>query len=506
MDPAPQSHPILSYVLSRLPTLAKTRPSAGGDFDIEQPPVHTPSPRTPSTAGEFELVERMPGLRHPSVLRAMTRAVADVSAARSALQVLGPRPDHELVDSSRAIVAAAGAEAGGSRRIPEGDLEACRAVVRLEETHDAYEALLQEAEGRLEAVYRSAMQGKDLEESDERDESAAAGAGAGDDAAVQEEVITVLRQVEEGKPVESVRLVDRQLRHLPEAFGRIQGLRVLDVSRNQLEVIPDAIGGLDHLEELRLASNALISLPDSIGLLLNLRILNVGSNRLRSLPDSISKCRSLIELDASYNGLAYLPTNIGYELVNLRKLWVHMNKLRSLPSSICKMRSLYLLDAHFNELCGLPSAIGKLSSLEILNLSSNFSDLKDLPASFGDLLNLRELDLSNNQIHALPDSFGRLDKLEKLNLEQNPLSMPPMDIVSKGVDAVKEYMLQRWLDILLEEERKSIAAAESPQAPTTPSAWLARSVSWVSDVSGSLVGYLSGENKTEKDAYLDQQY
>jgi hypothetical protein len=235
MDPAPQAHPILSYVLSRLPTLAKARPAGGGgDFDIEQPPVHTPSPRTPSTAGEFELVERMPGLRHPSVLRAMTRAVADVSAARSALQVLGPRPDHELVDSSRAIVAATDAEAGGSRRVPEGDLEACRAVVRLEETHDAYEALLQEAEGRLEAVYRSAMEGKDLEEPDGRDESAAA--AAGDDAAVQEEVIAVLRQAEEGKPVESVRLVDRQLRHLPEAFGRIQGLRVLDVSRNQLEV------------------------------------------------------------------------------------------------------------------------------------------------------------------------------------------------------------------------------------------------------------------------------
>ncbi|KAL5214900.1 hypothetical protein ABZP36_004052 [Zizania latifolia] len=501
MDPAPQSHPILSYVLSRLPTLTKLRPAAG-DFDIEQPPVHTPSPRTPSSAGEYELVERMPGLRHPSVLRAMTRAVTDVSAARSALQVLGPRPDHELVDSSRAIVAAA---EGGDSRMPEGDLEACRAVVRLEETHDAYEALLHEAEGRLEKVYRSAMEGKDLEESDGKDESAAAGAEAGD-AAVQEEVVAVLKQAEEGKAVESVRLVDRQLRHLPEAFGRILGLRVLDVSRNQLKVIPDAIGGLDHLEELRLASNALISLPDSIGLLSNLKILNVASNKLRSLPDSISKCRSLIELDVSYNGLTYLPTNIGFELVNLRKLWVYMNKLRSLPSSICEMESLYLLDAHFNELCGLPSAIGKLSGLEILNLSSNFSDMKELPASFGDLLNLRELDLSNNQIHALPDSFGRLDKLETLNLEQNPLAMPPMDIVNKGTDAVKEYMSKRWLDILLEEEQKSIAAAESPQAPTPTAAWLARSVSWVSDVSGSLVGYLSGENKTEKDAYLDQQF
>ena len=55
-------------------------------------------------------------------------------------------------------------------------------------------------------------------------------------APVQEEVVAVLKQAKEGKPVESVRLVDFQLRQLPEAFGRIQGLRVLDVSRNQLEV------------------------------------------------------------------------------------------------------------------------------------------------------------------------------------------------------------------------------------------------------------------------------
>lgn len=505
MDPVPQSHPILSYVLSRLPAaLAKPKPTPGGDFDIEQPPVETPSPRTPSSVGEFELVERMPGLRHASVLRAMTRAVPDVSAARSALQELGPRPDHELVDSSRALIAAADAGDGASR-ISEEDLEACRMVVKLEETHDAYETLLHEAEGRLEKVYRSAMEGRDLEEAEEKDEPAV-GAKEGD-VVVQEEVVAVLKQAEDGKAVDSVRLVDRQLRFLPEAFGRIQGLRVLDVSHNQLEVIPDAIGRLDHLEELLLASNALVSLPDSVGLLSNLKILNVSSNKLRTLPDSISKCRSLVELDASYNGLTYLPTNIGYELVNLRKLWVHMNKLRSFPSSICEMQSLYLLDAHFNELCGLPSAIGKLSSLEILNLSSNFSDMKELPFSFGDLLKLRELDLSNNQIHALPDSFGRLDRLEKLNLEQNPLAMPPSDIVNKGVDAVKEYMSKRWLDALLEEEQKSMAAAaaESPQA-STPKAWLARSVSWVSDVSGSVVGYVSGHNKPEKDAYLDQQF
>ncbi|CAD6335435.1 unnamed protein product [Miscanthus lutarioriparius] len=145
MDPAPQTHPILSYVLSRIPTLAKpNKAPTSSEFDIEQPPV------------------------------------------------LGPRPDHELIDSSRAIVAAAEA---GDTRIPEADAEACRAVVRLEETHDAYEALLHEAEARLERVYRSAMEGTDLDDDEAAAESgkgegptAAGPEGGAGDAAVQEEV------------------------------------------------------------------------------------------------------------------------------------------------------------------------------------------------------------------------------------------------------------------------------------------------------------------------------
>ena len=92
--------------------------------------------------------------------------------------------------------------------------------------------------------------------------------------------------------------------------------------------------------------------------------------------------RSLVELDAGFNSLTYLPTNIGYELLNLQKLMIQLNKIRSLPSSVCEMKSLRYLDAHFNELRGLPIAIGKLTNLEVLNLSSNFSDLRELPETY----------------------------------------------------------------------------------------------------------------------------
>ncbi|KAM3226932.1 hypothetical protein ACQJBY_059099 [Aegilops geniculata] len=493
MDPSPNSHPILSYVLSRLPSIKTGSPRLSSPHDLEQPPPPSPSPRAPSGPAEFELVERMPGLRHPSVLRSMTRAVADITCARDALRHLGPRPDHELVDSARAFLLS-----HSHGNLVGLDVEervvTSQEVVRLDEEHEAYGVLLREAEEKLELVYRMAMHGRDVAEGGgERREDE----GSGD---VDEEVVRLLKQAQEGRVVEQVRLADRQLLHLPEPLGRIRGLLLLDVSRNQLQAVPDAIGVLQHLEELRLASNVLVSLPDSIGLLSNLKVLDVSSNKLRSLPDSISRCRSLVELDASCNVLAYLPTGIGYELVNLQKLWVHLNKLRSLPSSICEMRSLRLLDVHFNELRGLPSSFGKLVALESLNLSSNFSDMRDLPASFGDLVGLRELDLSNNQIHALPDCFGRLDRLERLCLDQNPLVVPPLEVVAKGVGAVREYMDKR---LQAEEERRKSAAvaAGSPKA-SSPIAWLSRSVSslstWVSDVAGP-------EKAVKEDKFLEQE-
>jgi hypothetical protein len=234
MDPTPQSHPILAYVLSRLPSLPAVRtPRSPRERDLEQP-----SPRTPSGAAEIDLVGRMPGLRHPSVLSAMTRAVADVSSARDAIRLLGPRPDHEQVDASRELLrlADAGKKADANADVKTKDLDEeklakCREVVRLEEDHEAYGALLRDAEGKLEHVYQMAMHGRDIKKVGGGDGKGEEGSGA-----VDEEVVRVLKDAGEGKVVERVNLADRQMRLLPEPIGRIRGLLALDVSRNQLKV------------------------------------------------------------------------------------------------------------------------------------------------------------------------------------------------------------------------------------------------------------------------------
>ncbi|XP_014490565.2 plant intracellular Ras-group-related LRR protein 9-like [Vigna radiata var. radiata] len=532
MDPHPGTFPVLSYVMSRLPSFGPRTPTSASasassasastshsastsgshHVDIEQPPH--------SDASSSSIVGQMPNLANPEMLASMTRAISDVAQARSVFKVMGPRPTHEEVDEAKAKLADLEAhlsrqleEIVGLPRPPEIDearwtshiaekekvikestekeKRILKSIIQLDNMHDAYGKLLKDAEKRLVKIYEN--DGIDYDNNNENDEDDE------DSVQVKEQVEGILKEAY-GKGVERIALSGKRLKYLPEAFGHIPASVVLDVSSNQLSVIPDSICGLESLEELNLSSNALESLPESIGLLQKLKVLNVSGNKLSALPDSISKCSSLVELDASFNSLSYLPTNIGFELRNLQKLMIQLNKIRSLPSSICEMKSLRYLDAHFNELRGLPVAIGKLTNLQVLNLSSNFSDLKELPETFGDLINLRELDLSNNQIHALPDSFGRLHNLTKLNLEQNPVEVPPMHVVDEGLQAIKGFMSQRWIDILEEEEKKTTQEVQEQGE----NGWLTRSTSWLKNVSEN-VSEMIMSPKSPKEAYLNQQ-
>lgn len=202
----------------------------------------------------------------------------------------------------------------------------------------------------------------------------------------------------------------------------------------------------------------------------------------------------MVELDAGFNDLMFLPKNIGYGLVNLQTLSVHLNKLKAFPNSICEMKSLKNLDAHFNSIHSLPHSIGRLTNLEVLNVSSNFTDLVEVPESIGNLINLRELDVSNNQIRVIPDTIYQLEHLTKLNLEQNPLVIPPIDVVNRGLQAIKEYMMKGRLDLLEAEQQRSLSAKNEAAAET---GWMA----WGSSMFHNVY---SGGN-TQTDPFWDQQ-
>ncbi|XP_047944664.1 plant intracellular Ras-group-related LRR protein 3-like [Salvia hispanica] len=497
-NPTPASNfPSLSQVMDALPAVITRSFTISPDDDNDIYPD--------SESPHFESFERMPHISNPELAAAMRDSVNDVAESRSVLEALGPRPDHETVDVARARVEEIDA-AGDTSEEAMQDYKVCKAVIELDEMHEAYETMLEEAEKRLESIYEEAAADMDAEAEmyeegeDDYEDYEEAGEVMKIGELMNEEVAAILKAAESGKKaIEKVDLSGRKLKILPEEFGGLNLLVVLNLSYNKLEWIPDSIAGLEHLEELILVANLLESLPDSMGLLENLKILNVSSNKLSALPDSICHCRSLEELDASFNKLTYLPTNIGHELVNLKRLRVQLNKIRSLPTSIVEMKSLRLLDVHFNELHAIPQTIGKLANLETLNLSSNFSDLTDLPETISDIISLKELDLSNNQIHALPNTFGRLVNLTKLKLDGNPLEIPPTSVASAGLDAVMAYMTKRWVDMLMDvDDEKSMLFVKEE---TEEEGLLSRGASWLRTVVTLFGGFDS-----DADSHLDHQY
>jgi hypothetical protein len=111
------------------------------------------------------------------------------------------------------------------REEAEKEKQIWKSLIQLDEMHEAYEKLLKDAEKRLVRMYDSAEDG-----------DIGGGGGDGDvGGEASEEVVGILQEAD-GKGIERIDLSDRNLKNLPEAFGRIPGLLVLNVSANQLSV------------------------------------------------------------------------------------------------------------------------------------------------------------------------------------------------------------------------------------------------------------------------------
>ena len=467
---------ILSYVMTKIPSFKRRQLQ-----ELENEKLYRAStlPETYSELSEretlSELSERVSRLTDDDILATIRGVVVEVTQIRSVLKTLGERPDLEAVEIARSRLADMESyfaehfdeialsesdveEVKRRKRVAEREKQMFKALISLDEMFDTYSSLLIVAERRLQKLYDMARAAGKLTAIDKRISSMLPSIAE----EVKEEMADILQDALING-VERIDLSDRRLPFIPEAFGKLRTLVSLDLSCNKLMAIPDSVAGLVNLEELDVSHNLFESLPDAIGSLHNLKILNVSSNKLTALPQGICNCRSLIELDASFNKISYLPSKIGFELVHLEKLLMPLNKLRTLPPSIGEMVSLQILDLHFNELRGLPSTIGKLTKLQILNVGSNFSDLTALPDSIGDLTSLRELDICNNQIRELPITFGRLERLKKLVVDQNPLMIPPKEVVDEGVEAVKVYMSKMLYDYIVEEEKRMMWEREEQE-------------------------------------------
>ena len=144
-----------------------------------------------------------------------------------------------------------------------------------------------------------------------------------------------------------------QLNVLPNSFGQIPTLEILDLSHNFIDTLPSTIGQLKNLEVLDISHNLIKILPKEIGNCQKLSSLIADKNMLQELPKSIQHLKALQTLHINGNQLKYLHGEI-CKCYNLRDLYVERNFLKELPEELTQMRHLRHLNVAGNCLTKLP--------------------------------------------------------------------------------------------------------------------------------------------------------
>ncbi|WP_299311241.1 leucine-rich repeat domain-containing protein [uncultured Aquimarina sp.] len=159
------------------------------------------------------------------------------------------------------------------------------------------------------------------------------------------------------------------------------------------------------------------------GKVVTLYLLN--NNLVGSFTSSIENLVNIKRLTISRNtGLVgNIPVSIS-NLSSLELIELSSNSLTGeIPSQLGNINNLHTLSVFGNELTGfIPAELGNLQNLVKLSIGRN-SLTGNIPASIGNLENLESLEFNSNQLTGpIPIEFGNLLKLVRLDLTRNQLS------------------------------------------------------------------------------------
>ena len=207
--------------------------------------------------------------------------------------------------------------------------------------------------------------------------------------------------------------------------------------------IDSGVDVLDELEDILGKEFYITTILKSIGsptaIIKNGKIigLNIRKMKLKEIPDCIQRLEDLEIFDMTQNMNEEIPDWIG-KLGSLKKL-IGGHKIKKIPESIGKLRSLQVLNLAGNQIEILPDSIGNLISLKELKLYSN--KIKNLPDTLGNLINLEDLSLNKNPLISLPESLGNLKNLKDLSLTFDPIDNLPASIVE--LPSLKDLVIAR---------------------------------------------------------------
>ncbi|XP_056605909.1 leucine-rich repeat-containing protein 40 [Triplophysa dalaica] len=202
----------------------------------------------------------------------------------------------------------------------------------------------------------------------------------------------------------------------------IKTLKTLDYSEKQEASIPDevfdAVDG-SPVTNVNFSKNQLTAVPHRMTELKDsLADINLGFNKLTTIPVDFSKLQQLVHIDLRNNLLSSLPTELE-ALTQLRSIILSFNRFKSFPDVLYHTSSLETILISNNQVGGIDGV-----RLKILN-------------------RLSTLDLSNNDIMQVPPELGNCTSLRALMLDGNPFRNPRAAVLSKGTDALLEYLRSR---------------------------------------------------------------
>ena len=250
-----------------------------------------------------------------------------------------------------------------------------------------------------------------------------------------------------------------KLEKLPESFGNLRELRILDIQGNAVSYLPESfvllpklevffaakndfrqfpreLKSMEFLHTLDLGYNKIVRVGRTIGTLKNLQHFSITHNEVKELPAELGRCKYLQTVDLSYNELTELPKEMG-RCEQIMFLDASHNLLRTLPYQICECQVLQHLDCSHNKLVDIPQQYCYIRTLRRLNLSDNKISALHGPIHFW--VNLQALDVSNNCLMVLPLEFSQLPLLD-LYMHGNPELRIPEKALEGGTTSLLCYL------------------------------------------------------------------
>jgi len=239
-----------------------------------------------------------------------------------------------------------------------------------------------------------------------------------------------------------------KLTELPESLGQLTQLQSLDLSKNQLTVLPEWLDQLTQLQFLDISENQLRIAPESIGSLTQLTSLFMGGNKLTDLPERLIRLTQLRSLLLNEN-------QFGRSLETVTKCFRIVSLLPNLEILYFSGNHLHEVENNLTEVFAI---LAQSISLRMLFISRN--QISKLPEEIRWPKGLEDLSLDDNRLTDLPAPLGRLASLDGLDLEKNPLN-PELDAAYKeGLGAVKRYLRAKAEAQVILNEAKLILIGE----------------------------------------------